>query len=699
MQSSLLKRLIKAGAVLMVALMPLAAVHAADITVTSTIDIPHPGNEGDGDCSLREAIENASNTDPNNQDLSGGDCGVGNPDETVTDIIYLPAGMMQLDNSVSLASPIRLVGKRMVDGDEGDTVLSGNSFNPVIQINSSAGTIEIKNLQMSNNNGGGGIQVDTATVLIENVRFENNRSTGENGGALWLVGNGESVTVRGSIFISNSGLNGGAIALSRSDASASSSLTISGSSFIGNTTGGQGGAIYYLSRASSSSLTISSSSFSNNTAGGQGGAIYASDNDVGTSGSLNIVNTTFSGNQSGGTGMGITIDSVTATLQHLTIVNNRSVSSATNVAGLAVVGGAAVSLQNSLLSGNQAGGTSWDCYGILIADASAFSVGNLIHNADASCVFGDNLSGDPLLGPLTEGVHPLLRDSAAVDAVACLAGVSTDQRGVARPQIIPGELHDGKDCDAGAYEGMFEAEVMEEVVEEDDDDDKPKPTPTRRKVIVPTATPVRHTCPFLEPAIVVDDVSGSTQCQRLDGGGVGVDSLLAAGVIDAVDVWSWVVMQTQVCFRAGGGGLVFLDAAASPRTLHALPAYRVNGMTCTRIDRPGSVIMVASVPPGLDELVVADASPAAVNTPAPAGKSAAKAPARTTAVQRIGGCDVTTVNFLNIRDAPGGEVIGKVKNNTTLTVLENIDGWLRVSINRRPGWISASYVEPKGGCG
>jgi len=93
---------------------------------------------------------------------------------------------------------------------------------------------------------------------------------------------------------------------------------------------------------------------------------------------------------------------------------------------------------------------------IVAHNGAANCVGTLTsngHNLDsgATCGFaasGDITDTDPLLGPLTEEngawVHPLLEGSPAIDAGACVAGITTDQRGTSRPQ--------GDGCDIGAYE-------------------------------------------------------------------------------------------------------------------------------------------------------------------------------------------------------------------------------------------------------
>ena len=57
--------------------------------------------------------------------------------------------------------------------------------------------------------------------------------------------------------------------------------------------------------------------------------------------------------------------------------------------------------------------------------------------------------------------------------------------------------------------------------------------------------------------------------RQLDGAGIGVQSLIDAGFIDAVDVYGYVEQGAEVCFPQVGQ-VVFLDASASPRTITPL---------------------------------------------------------------------------------------------------------------------------------
>ena len=99
-------------------------------------------------------------------------------------------------------------------------------------------------------------------------------------------------------------------------------------------------------------------------------------------------------------------------------------------------------------------------------------------------------------------------------------------------------------------------------------------------------------------------------------------------MIDAVDVWGYAEQGYEICFPALGE-LIFLDAATSPRQVKSLPARYDDGMTCTSVDRPGTIVLVsasADILAGAGEPTVA-----------------------------LIGCQVTTNYILNLRDAPGGD--------------------------------------------
>ena len=191
-----------------------------------------------------------------------------------------------------------------------------------------------------------------------------------------------------------------------------------------------------------------------------------------------------------------------------------------------------------------------------------------------------------------------------------------------------------------------------------------------------TAIPKPPTCLTLPAHIRVTNITQSTQCRQVGREGIGNDQVLAAGFRDGVDIWGWVLPDTQVCFAGTSGSFRFLDAATMPRAVSELPAVGMDGMICTTINRAGTVALMQGPPAPL----------AAVPTPA-------------TSAQSLSGCMVRTKYMLNFRDAPAGEVIGGVPYDVTLTALERTVGWFKVDYHGTRGWLAAMYVEPIGNCG
>ena len=79
--------------------------------------------------------------------------------------------------------------------------------------------------------------------------------------------------------------------------------------------------------------------------------------------------------------------------------------------------------------------------------------------------------------------------------------------------------------------------------------------------------------------------------RQLDGAGIGVQSIIDAGYLEAFDVWGYVEQGVEVCFPQVGR-VVFLDANTSPRAIVPLTSTVANGQTCVSIDSPGSLVLL-----------------------------------------------------------------------------------------------------------
>jgi uncharacterized repeat protein (TIGR01451 family) len=164
------------------------------------------------------------------------------------------------------------------------------------------------------------------------------------------------------------------------------------------------------------------------------------------SGALLVTNATLSGNLApGSVGSGIDAEGSSrfVSLSNTSVVSNAAIGLG-NPAGIRSGVDSTVQLTNTLLVFN----TGVNCF----ADAGAFtSFGNNLSNtADCAALTqtSDKPNTDPVIGPLQwEGntyVHPLLRNSPAIDAIFGGPCPPRDQRGVTRPQFAR--------CDIGAYE-------------------------------------------------------------------------------------------------------------------------------------------------------------------------------------------------------------------------------------------------------
>jgi uncharacterized repeat protein (TIGR01451 family) len=200
--------------------------------------------------------------------------------------------------------------------------------------------------------------------------------------------------------------------------------TLSHLYIVSGTTPGSGGGL-----SNAGTLTITGCTLSGNSAGQHGGGLS---ND----GILTVQNSTFFGNTAGQQGGGL-YNSGTLILQNGTVSSN----AASNGGGIANDG--TLTLQNSLIANSPAGG------------ACAYPEGTVDSTHaladDDTCGTGFAVSSALLLGTLGDyggdiPTIPLLPGSTAVDAGDDTTCLSTDQRGVARPQ--------GAACDIGAFEAQ-----------------------------------------------------------------------------------------------------------------------------------------------------------------------------------------------------------------------------------------------------
>jgi predicted outer membrane repeat protein len=262
---------------------------------------------------------------------------------------------------------------------------------------------------------GGAISVTPSGVLqLTNTTFTNNTAR-DFGGAIYVEAQGNA-TVTGSTFTSNSAGEGGAI-------QSVGTLIVSGSAFTGNASGFNGGALRLFGTA-----TVDRSTFEGNTVANEGGALISF-------GGLTVTNSTFADNGR----RAVLLWQGAADLRHVTIAYNRD-------GGLANVG-ADATLRNSVVAGN----AGFDQSGAL----NAGSAGNVL-NVPASAA---------RLGALADNGGPtrtvaLLPGSPAIDAGVTVQGVTTDQRGVARPQ--------GLGVDAGAYERVAAAAPLQSAAYDDE---------------------------------------------------------------------------------------------------------------------------------------------------------------------------------------------------------------------------------------
>jgi hypothetical protein len=275
---------------------------------------------------------------------------------------------------------------------------------------------------------------DGVTVVISGLTIAHGSAPGFNSGAGGGIANRGTLTVTNGTFVSNEAFFGGGIWNT-------GTLTLANSTFSGNG-GTRGGGI-----SNSGTLTVMDSTFSNNAVVNYASGlspVTSLGGAISNAGSLTITNSTFSANTSQQSGAAINSGGSATTT--LTVTNGTFSDNDAPVGGGIASNSGTVILRNTIMNRSPCGASN-------MIDGG--------HNLDSgtTCPFSETndsrSNADPLLGPLQGNggpakTHALLTGSPAIDRIPVAGGscngtgVTTDQRGVSRPQ--------GTACDIGAFE-------------------------------------------------------------------------------------------------------------------------------------------------------------------------------------------------------------------------------------------------------
>jgi hypothetical protein len=455
-----------AGAALLLALAQSAS--AATITVTTSVpDI----NDGDGKCSLIEAIVNANDDAATHPDCAAGDG---------ADTIVLPKNStITVSNSYpalpSLTGLPDITGPIVIQGN--GATIAGNSRLSLINV-AVTGDVTLRDTTITRSrfgiNNRGRLTIEN-TVISKTVGFiYNSGGFPVSGGA---VANTGTLAVINSIITDNGNSGSPEIATSGGGLRNWGEAYIVNSTIANNIAGNNGGI------SNGGILTIKNSTIAGNTAANAGfqGRI-ASGGGIGNGGTLTIENSTVSGNIAIGTGAwtravgGGIFNRGYLTIRSSTITGNKAGSKFTYVHP---IGGGIynshdpfsplsqehIVISRSIIAGNDAAidaeiGRSTDQAPIVkVDDFNIFGVNGTSGVEGFTPGLTDIVPSTPItdiFGPLQDNggptfTHLLLPGSPALDAAPVDANCpATDQRGAARPQ--------GTACDIGAVEGIHQDE-------------------------------------------------------------------------------------------------------------------------------------------------------------------------------------------------------------------------------------------------
>ena len=449
---------------------------AATINVTSNQDNV---TAGDGNCTLREAINNANA----NADTTAGDCAA---DATLFDQINLPPGTIRMQitgagEDANATGDFDVLEFASILGDPNNPTTIQANGDRIFDIQH-AGVISTTLLGLILTGGevttdGGAVQITAnARVNVTQVTVTENSADGHGGGIACDGCN--VVNIRKSIFTKNTAdadtsgegdggamsfNDGGFILIEDSQVGPFSAED----SDDGNTAEDGGGVSI---SGTSGGVDINRSTFAFNEASDDGGGL----SDQKTSLRTRIENSTFSGNSSAGSGGGIDLFNNPAanpsmTLRNVTVTNNASAVGG----GVSFSGVTFIEMGNTLIAGNidtVLGNDNPDCFNVGTLTSQGNNLIGKNNGCDTEFPEGNPNASDDFVGTLNDPVpgglnplalnpsgmtstHSLQPESVAVDNgdnTICSGGLvnNEDQRTMERPKRFGDETN----CDIGAFE-------------------------------------------------------------------------------------------------------------------------------------------------------------------------------------------------------------------------------------------------------
>ncbi len=393
----------------------------------------------------------------------------------------------------------------------------------------------------------------TWTIYVQNagtvLNLNNVTIRGNSGNSVFAVDTGARLKARRVTFRDNTP-SAGVLNLTASESQ------LEDMQFLSNTVSSDGSSIIGISN-SASTIILTNGLFTGNTA--NNGRIISVD----TAANLSGRGITFSGNSARTVVVASEINTQ-ATLRNARFLDNRQ-TSYTEQSGSAVASRdqALVTINNGIFRGNRnvAGRTD-----VITSFGATGSEGTV--QLQSCIAFENNVQSDGSTAANDYGAYD-------GNGPVSLTGLITDSRTSGRTGGCP-EV-------AGFISWLRPKKKAKEAAPEPTATSTPRPAYGASYVALQTATGMTFEATY--------GLDSGVHFRQLDGAGIGIQSIIDAGYLAALDVYGYVEQGVEVCFPQIGR-VLFLDARTMPRAIVPLDANYRDGMTCVSISSPGSLVLM-----------------------------------------------------------------------------------------------------------